>query len=119
MEALTIIVILIAVVFVIMLFSVCAAVVVGGMSDDESRWLKLKEEMILRYPNATYSAQLEFLRRDKYLAIREATLKHEDISDLTEDYQMILDEQERLTEGDRQLGGEFQPFVSNQNTERI
>lgn len=89
----------------------------GGKADDNRRWNNLLVEMYEKNPNATYSAQLEFLRREKYRAIRSAANKHEDISELTEDYQMIVDEQERLTEGDRQLGSEFEPHVANQTKE--
>ena len=80
---------------------------------DEIRWKDILAEMRERYPDATYKAQLEFIRRDRYAALRSATENNEDIVLLTEEYQMIVDEQERIVEGERQLGAEFDPYVAN------
>jgi hypothetical protein len=107
----------IAVIVVIGIVFAFVAVMSGGNADDNRRWNNLLVEMYEKNPNATYSAQLEFLRRQKYAAIRQSTTNHEDINELMEDYQMIVDEQERLTEGDRQLGREFEPHVANQTKE--
>jgi len=90
-----------------------AAVVVGGQFDDRERWNHLLVEMNTRYPNATYKAKLEFMRRDRDAALKDATGKNDQIADLTEDYQLIIEEQERIEEGMRQLGAEFDPFVAN------
>ena len=103
---------------IIVLISCFAIVSVGGKKDDEVRWANLLKEMNERYPDATYKAKLEFMRRNRYAAIKIATQEDDDIVGLTDEYQLIIDEQERIEEGERQLGAEFNPYVANITTER-
>lgn len=107
--------VLIVVGFILVLITVFAMVRSGSKVDDMKRWNALTAEMYDRYPNANYKAQLEFMRRDKYAAFKIAIDKNEDIAELTEDYQMILDEQERIDHNAKYIGAEFNPYVANQN----
>jgi len=92
---------------------------IGGVSDDSLRWKRLLNEMRERYPDARYTAQLEFIRRDRYAAINSATTKYEDIMDLCEDYTLITDEQERMAQIDRQIGMNEQPVIAGTTEGRV
>lgn len=96
---------------IIVTIAVYMAAMIGGKSDDNRRWNNLMLEMADKYPTAQYTAQLEFIRRDRYDSIMKATTNHEDIGELCEDYALILDEQEKMALIDRQIGIEATPFV--------
>lgn len=107
------VIMLIVIGFILILAKVFAIAKSSGEKDDQIRWRNLRSEMIERYPTANYKAQIEFMRRDKYAALKIAINKNEDIADLTEEYQLLTDEYDRIDFGMRQLGSEFDPYVAN------
>ncbi len=104
---------------IIITIVICSVVMIGGKSDDNRRWNYLMLEMAEKYPTAQYTAQLEFLRRDRYALIMQATANHEDISELCEDYAMIMDEQEKMAVIDRQIGIEATPVLPGMMERRM
>ncbi|KAB2967538.1 hypothetical protein [Zoogloea sp.] len=85
----------------------------AGRKDDEMRWNKLMEEGKRRFPGSPHRSMIEFLRRDRYQAIREATEKYQDITELSEDLTMLCDEIERIEEHERMIGGEAAVIVNH------
>ncbi|NUN68853.1 MAG: hypothetical protein HUU02_03985 [Bacteroidetes bacterium] len=91
----------------------------GGKTDNNRRWNNLMVEMTEKYPTAQYTAQLEFLRRDKYAAIILTTNNHGDISELCEEYAMIMEEQQKMAAIDRQIGIEATPVLPGMMERRM
>jgi hypothetical protein len=112
MEPSTVVIIIFGVALIIL--TAFALVKVGAERDNELHWTLLMAEAERRFPNAMYRAKIEFMRRDRYAQIKLATERNEDITELTEDYNLLMDEEDRVTEGERQLGADFDPYVASQ-----
>lgn len=74
---------------------------------DSDRLEYLIAEGKKKFAGATGDSLLEFIRRDLYRQLRLAANNNKNIDQLSEDYVLIVGEQERIQSEEKMLGGEF------------